>query len=78
MDSLVHGNNLVIVLAVKEGITRRLSEYIPYNGKVEMRVAVEGPYGEPLEGGLWNNALLIAGGTGVPSSLCLLYTSRCV
>lgn len=72
MDSLVHGNNLVIVLAVKEGITRRLSEYIPYNGKVEMRVAVEDPYGEPLEGGLWNNALLIAGGTGVPSSLAFI------
>ncbi|CDO92875.1 unnamed protein product [Kluyveromyces dobzhanskii CBS 2104] len=69
MDSLVHSNNLVIVLAVKEGATRRLRDYIPFNGKIQMRVAVEGPYGEPIEGDMWNNALLIAGGTGIPSSL---------
>ncbi len=65
VDSILEDEMVTIYIKAKDGLTKKILEKIgtePY----EMRVSLEGPYGNksPLES--YQNAILIAGGNGIP------------
>ncbi|CAI4065358.1 hypothetical protein SUVZ_08G4000 [Saccharomyces uvarum] len=72
MDSLVEDGELVIVITIKNGLTKKLQDYILQNEEyAEMRVLVEGPYGQSTRTHLFESLLFFAGGAGVPGPLSM-------
>ncbi|CAI4034895.1 hypothetical protein SMKI_12G0310 [Saccharomyces mikatae IFO 1815] len=66
------GNKCVLVIKPKHGLTRFIYNKIlqSLNGKLQLRVAIEGPYGpsnHKLE--KFGHLLLLSGGTGLPGPL---------
>lgn len=60
-------NQLVFVIRVKNGLTKRLAEYISTqpNSKCSINLLVEGPYGNSVPFKQYNQSLLVAGGVGL-------------
>ncbi|KAH7925260.1 hypothetical protein BV22DRAFT_1011594 [Leucogyrophana mollusca] len=61
---------LVFLINVREGFTKRLQEVAATNGKV--KVFVDGPYGPSPNLGSYDTSVLIAGGAGVSYTLPVL------
>ncbi|CUM62687.1 uncharacterized protein PRCAT00000243001 [Priceomyces carsonii] len=59
---------LVLYVKVKEGITSTLRQHLKtFPGKAtQIRVAIEGSYGEKSPAGRYDKAVFIAGGNGIP------------
>ncbi|GME79528.1 unnamed protein product [Ambrosiozyma monospora] len=61
------GENLVLYIKVKRGITKKIHNKLVANGgKMTKKLCIEGPYGESSPVGKYQNALLLTGGSGVP------------
>ncbi|CAH2351127.1 ferric reductase transmembrane component 4 [[Candida] railenensis] len=60
--------NIVMYCKVKGGVTHGLYQYLnTYPGKTtQIRVSLEGPYGEPTPARAYDSAVFIAGGNGIP------------
>ena len=60
-------NQLVFVIRVKNGITKRLARYISKqsNGECSLNLLVEGPYGNNIPFKQYDKSILIAGGVGL-------------
>ncbi|RLV92257.1 putative ferric reductase transmembrane component [Spathaspora sp. JA1] len=67
-SSVQEDNNIVMYIKLKGGITHRLYKLLNKSpGKtVNMRVGVEGPYGESTPAKYADKAVFIAGGNGIP------------
>lgn len=61
-------DEIIIFMKVKEGVTLDLYNYLnSHPGKsAEIRVAVEGSYGESTPAGKYDSAVFVAGGNGIP------------
>ncbi|CAH6719392.1 ferric/cupric reductase transmembrane component 1 [[Candida] jaroonii] len=61
-------DEIIIFMKVKEGVTLDLYNYLhSHVGKAaEIRVAVEGSYGESTPAGKYDSAVFVAGGNGIP------------
>ena len=69
---VVEGNNLCAYIRVKKGVTYRMwNKLLKNNNTMTWKVSVEGPYGGQVATPLkkYDEALLIAGGSGVPGIL---------
>ncbi|ODV63630.1 ferric reductase family protein [Ascoidea rubescens DSM 1968] len=66
-STIKNNNQLVIIIRIKNGITKRIGNYIKNypNLKVKIPVMVEGPYGTPIAFRSYNHAVFIAGGVGI-------------
>ncbi|EGN94560.1 hypothetical protein SERLA73DRAFT_62268 [Serpula lacrymans var. lacrymans S7.3] len=64
------GSELVFLINVRGGFTKRLKEVAAQNGKV--KVFVDGPYGPSPELGSYDTSVLISGGSGVSFTLPVL------
>ncbi|CAH2351125.1 ferric reductase transmembrane component 3 [[Candida] railenensis] len=60
--------NIVMYCKVKGGVTHGLYQYLTtHPGKTaQIRVSLEGPYGEPTPARVYDSAVFIAGGSGIP------------
>ncbi|CAH2354375.1 ferric reductase transmembrane component 4 [[Candida] railenensis] len=60
--------NIVMYCKVKGGVTHGLYQYLAtHPGKTtQIRVSLEGPYGEPTPARVYDSAVFIAGGSGIP------------
>ncbi|CAH2354376.1 ferric reductase transmembrane component 4 [[Candida] railenensis] len=60
--------NIVMYCKVKGGVTHGLYQYLTtHPGKTaQIRVSLEGPYGEPTPAKVYDSAVFIAGGSGIP------------
>ena len=60
--------NIVMYCKVKGGVTHGLYQYLnTFPGKTaQIRVSLEGPYGEPTPARVYDSAVFIAGGNGIP------------
>lgn len=70
--TVIEGDNLCSYIRVKKGITFRVwNQLVANGGKMNWKVCLEGPYGGDCASKLkkYDEALLIAGGSGVPSIL---------
>ncbi|KAK6465102.1 ferric reductase NAD binding domain-containing protein [Scheffersomyces coipomensis] len=67
-NSVQEGDQIVLYCKVKGGITHGLNKYIAsHPGRTaRVRVGVEGPYGEPTNAKIYDTAVFIAGGNGIP------------
>ncbi|KAK6458023.1 FAD-binding domain-containing protein [Scheffersomyces xylosifermentans] len=67
-DSVENKDSIVLYCKVKGGITHGLYQYLAaHPGKTtQIRVGVEGPYGEPTPARKYDLAVFIAGGNGIP------------
>lgn len=66
------GEKCVLVIKPKNGLTRFIYNHIlqSLNGKLQLRVAIEGPYGPSnLHLDKFDHLLLLSGGTGLPGPL---------
>lgn len=61
-------DNVVIFCKVKGGVTHGLYQYLhSHPGKTtQIRVTLEGPYGEPTHAKVYDSAVFVAGGSGIP------------
>lgn len=61
-------NEIIIFIKVKQGVTESIYNYLKsHPGKTaEIRVAVEGSYGETTAASRYDSAAFIAGGNGIP------------
>jgi len=72
-----HWKEIVFLINVKEGFTKRLSQIAARKGT--FKVYVDGPYGHSHDSSSYNTSVFIAGGTGVSYTLPLLLdTIECV
>lgn len=71
MDLSREDNKLIAIISVKQGLTKTLKDYLLKNSKREIRVAVEGPYGNSAPIHKFEDILFLAGGTGVPGPLSM-------
>ncbi|KAI9573036.1 FAD-binding domain-containing protein [Boletus coccyginus] len=62
-----YGKELVFLIGVKNGFTRRLKDVAARRESV--KVYIDGPYGEGVNLDCYNTSLLIAGGTGITFAL---------
>ncbi|EGO20038.1 hypothetical protein SERLADRAFT_442838 [Serpula lacrymans var. lacrymans S7.9] len=69
-DSTLFWKELVFLINVRGGFTKRLKEVAAQNGKV--KVFVDGPYGPSPELGSYDTSVLISGGSGVSFTLPVL------
>lgn len=60
-------NQLVFIIRVKKGLTKKLAKYISKqpNGECNLNLLVEGPYGNNIPFKQYNESVLIAGGVGL-------------
>lgn len=60
-------NQLVFVIRVKNGLTKRLANYISKfpNGECDINLLVEGPYGNNIPFKQYEQSILVAGGVGM-------------
>ncbi|KAH0828736.1 hypothetical protein J3R83DRAFT_3157 [Lanmaoa asiatica] len=65
-----YGKELVFLIGVKNGFTRRLKDVAARGERV--KVYIDGPYGKGVNLGCYNTSLLIAGGTGITFALPVL------
>lgn len=67
--------NIILYIKVKKGITRQLFNFlVTHPGRsVEIRVAIEGSYGEKTPASGYNNAVFVAGGNGIPGIYAEVY-----
>ncbi|KAG7663950.1 uncharacterized protein J8A68_002511 [[Candida] subhashii] len=67
-ESVEEKNNIVLYVKVKGGITHSLYQLLTKApGKaIKMKVAIEGPYGEPTAARTADTAVFVAGGNGIP------------
>lgn len=61
-------NEIIIFMKVKKGITQHIYNYLSTHPKkvAEIRVAIEGSYGEKSPAQAYDSAVFIAGGNGIP------------
>lgn len=60
-------HKLEFFIKAKKGLTRELHDFIDQSGSLaKLRVAIEGPYGEPTPAKLYDRAVFVAGGSGIP------------
>lgn len=68
MDSVINEDEVTIYIKAKEGLTKKVLKIIGHKpgNSINMRVSLEGPYGNqsPVDG--FDNIILIAGGNGIP------------
>jgi predicted ferric reductase len=77
-------NQLVFIIRVKEGLTKRLAECISKqpNGECTLNLFVEGPYGNNLPFKQYNQTIFVAGGVGfsviysIAMDLAQIYTAQ--
>lgn len=70
--TVIEGNNICAYIRVKRGVTYRMwNKLVANNNKMQWKVCVEGPYGGSGSSKLrkYEEALLVAGGSGAPSIL---------
>ncbi|EAZ63877.2 Ferric reductase, NADH/NADPH oxidase transmembrane component (6 domains) [Scheffersomyces stipitis CBS 6054] len=67
-DSVENKDSIVLYAKVKGGITHSLYQYLAaHPGKTtQVRVGVEGPYGESTAAYKYDSAVYVAGGNGIP------------
>ncbi|KAG2736684.1 hypothetical protein G9P44_000774 [Scheffersomyces stipitis] len=67
-ESYEQKDTITLYCKVKGGVTHGLYQYLAtHPGKTtQIRVAVEGPYGEPTAAYRYDSAIFIAGGNGIP------------
>ncbi|KAF8526247.1 ferric reductase NAD binding domain-containing protein [Hysterangium stoloniferum] len=69
-------SDLVFLIRVKNGFTRRLLENVEQkrgaDGKAYFSVLIDGPYGIPPDVNAYESVILVAGGSGITFSLPLL------
>lgn len=67
-QSVEHGDSVVLYCKVKGGITHGLYQYLAkHPGQTtQIRVSLEGPYGEPTAVSKYSTAVFVAGGNGIP------------
>lgn len=60
-------NQLVFIIRVKNGLTKRLAKYVGKqpNGECTLNMLVEGPYGNNIPFKQYNQSVLVAGGVGL-------------
>ncbi|EDO15698.1 hypothetical protein Kpol_1000p9 [Vanderwaltozyma polyspora DSM 70294] len=64
------GDEVRIGILVKDGLTKYLkNKVVNAGGRLDMRVALEGPYGHLPKLNDFDNILLLAGGSGIPGPL---------
>ncbi|CCE61692.1 hypothetical protein TPHA_0B00200 [Tetrapisispora phaffii CBS 4417] len=64
------GNEIIIIIKAKTGLTRRLHKKInDAGGNYMMKVSLEGPYGSSAHVHRFDNILIYAGGSGIPGPL---------
>lgn len=65
VDSVLEDDEITIYIKAKDGVTKRILDIIGQE-EYQMRVSIEGPYGNksPLE--QYQTALMFAGGNGIP------------
>ncbi|KAL6454245.1 LOW QUALITY PROTEIN: CFL1 Probable ferric reductase transmembrane component [Candida maltosa Xu316] len=68
-------NTIVLYTKVKQGVTRKLYNYLVHcpGRNAKITVGVEGPYGECCAAGKSQTAVFIAGGNGVPGMFSEVY-----
>lgn len=77
-------NQLVFVIRVKDGITKKLANHISKqpNGECSLNLLVEGPYGNNIPFKQYDKSILIAGGVGfaviysITMDLCQIYRAQ--
>lgn len=60
-------NQLVFIIRVKNGLTKRLAKYISKfpNGECKLNLLIEGPYGNNVPFKQYDHSVLVAGGVGM-------------
>lgn len=71
MQCAKEDDRLVAVISVKKGLTKRLKNYLLEKSRIEIRVTLEGPYGNSAPIDKFENILFLAGGTGIPGPLSI-------
>ena len=73
--SVENSNTIVLYTKVKQGVTRKLYNYLVTcpGRRAKITVGVEGPYGECCAAGKSQTAVFIAGGNGVPGMFSEIY-----
>lgn len=68
-------SNIILFIKVKNGITQRLYNFLKtHPGRTtEIRVAIEGSYGEETPARKSNSAVFVAGGNGIPGIYAEIY-----
>lgn len=66
--SVDNEDEMVVYMKVKQGITRDLYRYMAKHGvrETEIRVSVEGSYGETTPASRYDTCIFVAGGNGIP------------
>ncbi|CAK7894701.1 ferric/cupric reductase transmembrane component 1 [[Candida] anglica] len=75
----IHSDNKIILYCkVKGGVTQTIYEELINTPQrsINMRVAVEGSYGEPTPASRYDSAIFIAGGNGIPGIFAEAYEMR--
>lgn len=70
-----NGSKIVLYCKVKGGVTHGLYQYLAkHPGRTtNIRVALEGPYGEPTAAKRYSTAVFVAGGNGIPGIYSEVY-----
>ncbi|ODV67442.1 hypothetical protein HYPBUDRAFT_152383 [Hyphopichia burtonii NRRL Y-1933] len=68
-------SNIILFVKVKDGVTKRLHKYLcKHPGRTtEIRVAIEGSYGEETPAFRSDSAVFVAGGNGIPGIYAEVY-----
>ncbi|KAG7094832.1 hypothetical protein E1B28_005642 [Marasmius oreades] len=73
VTSLPSDGHMEFIFGVREGITKKLGDMVKGRTSVRMRVFIDGPYGGlPASLGGFDHVCLLAGGTGMTSTLPVL------
>ncbi|KAH3685517.1 hypothetical protein WICPIJ_003511 [Wickerhamomyces pijperi] len=70
-QSIKNKNQTLIFIKTKTGVTKRIKEKIDTtsDGKLKLRVCLEGPYGHRAPLHQYDTAMILAGGNGIPGPL---------
>lgn len=66
IDSVLEEDEVTIYIKAKSGVTSKVMSLLGSNGITQMRVSLEGPYGNPSPCESYDNVVLFAGGNGIP------------
>ncbi|EGW33321.1 ferric reductase [Spathaspora passalidarum NRRL Y-27907] len=68
------GDEIVLYVKVKQGVTLSLYQHLlQHDGHSQVRVAIEGSYGEKAPASRYDNAVFVAGGSGIPGIFAEAY-----
>lgn len=68
-------SNIILFIKVKHGVTERLYNFLKHHPhrSTEIRVAIEGSYGESTPATKYDSAVFVAGGNGIPGIYAEVY-----